>query len=92
MTQLTVVEVAATARITRLVVEDEIFRPVREGIEDWAGPDSKLTYLVNCPYCVSVWAGSAVQVLPDWVVKALALSGVGLFTRWVKDVVEGAIQ
>lgn len=86
----TAIEVAATARLTRLIVEDEITREFREWVEDRTG-DSKLTYLVNCPYCVSVWAGAAVQILPGWVVYALALSSGTLVAKWLGEVFEGVI-
>lgn len=50
----------AVHRLTRLLVEDEILRPVRERI----APDdeSRLAYFVTCPWCVSIyvavgWAG-----------------------------------
>ena len=85
----TLVDVAATARVTRLVVEDEIARPARVWVEVRTGPDSRLTYLVNCPYCVSVWAGIAVQVMPRWAVRAMALSGLALGSRWATDWLEG---
>lgn len=64
----------ATYRITRLVTEDEIARPFRDFINRKL-PDGQIDYLVNCPYCVSVWAALAVLVLPRWLVRALALSG-----------------
>lgn len=86
----TVVDVAATARLTRLIVDDEIARPFREWVEATTGADSKFTYLVNCPYCVSIWAGAAVQTLPRWVVRALALSGGALAAKWLAEVTEGA--
>ena len=86
-----VIDVAATARATRLVVDDEISRPAREKVAEIL-PGSRLDYLVNCPYCVSVWAGFAVQVLPRPVVYALALSGASVVGRWLTDVTEGAIQ
>lgn len=87
----TAIEVAAAARLTRLVVDDEITRPFREWVEAQTGEDSQLTYLVNCPYCVSVWAGAAVQALPRWVVRALALSGGTLAVKWLSEVTEGLI-
>lgn len=86
------IDALATGRLTKLVVDDEITRPIRESIESATGPDSKVTYLVNCPYCVSVWAGVAVQVLPRWAVRALALSGAALIGKWVADATEGAIS
>lgn len=85
------INLAATARITRLAVDDEITRPARELVEELTGPDSRLTYLVNCPACTSVWAGVVVQVLPRWARIALALSSGTLAVRWAAEVTEGAI-
>jgi len=67
-----VIDVLATRRITRLLVEDEITRPLREKIGRY---HAKAGYLVTCPYCVSVWAGGVVAfLLPRKVRIALALS------------------
>jgi hypothetical protein len=67
------VDVAATARLTRLVTLDEVSAPVRDWA--WRSGHRRTTYLVNCPHCVSVWAGLAVSlVLPRPIRRALALS------------------
>lgn len=66
----------AVDRITRLVTEDEITRPIREAVQrKW--PDSKMAYAVSCHACVSVWAGLLVSsgLIPRRVVSALAASG-----------------
>jgi len=78
----------AVYRVTRLLVEDEVLRPVRERI----APDeeSRLAYFVTCPWCVSVWAGAAwagLTVLAPRVARtagaALAWSAVsGLLSSW----------
>lgn len=86
----TAIDVAATTRLTRLVVEDEITREFREWVERVTG-DGKLTYLVNCPYCVSVWAGGVVQILPRWAVYALAMSSGALAVKWLSEVTEGMV-
>jgi hypothetical protein len=58
---------AATYRLTRLVVVDG-WPPVARPRERWAErhPGHWLTYLWNCPFCVSVWAAGLV-VLLTWV-------------------------
>lgn len=85
------VGVAATWRITRLIVDDEVAAPLRNAVGDrW--PGSKAEYLVNCPYCVSVWAGAAVVVAPAAVTSALALSAGTLAVRWVGEVTETALS
>lgn len=81
------IRTAATWRITRLVVDDEIARPLREAVaRRW--PDSKAEYLVNCPYCVSVWAGAAAAVMPKWLACSLAFSAGTLGAKWVAEVTE----
>jgi hypothetical protein len=77
----------ATYRLTRLVVEDQITVDVREWIWKHHSPEeTKLGYLITCPYCVSVWAGAVIALShtpPDGVVggtlrvlrNTLALSG-----------------
>lgn len=77
-TDLTVDGLAAW-RLTHLVVKDE-FPPVkaaRDAVLDHFGPDSSISYLVGCPYCVGVWAGLAVKALRArrrgrWLLGALA--------------------
>jgi len=55
------VDALATYRLTRLVVEDEITAPIRNRVWERHDPaDSKIGYLLTCPWCVSIWAGAAV--------------------------------
>ena len=54
----------ATYRLTRLVVEDEITRPLREKVWDTHPPEStKLGYILTCSHCTSIYAGAAVSAL-----------------------------
>jgi len=53
---------ASAWRITHLVTADA-FPPVaalRDKVMDFFGPDSSITYLVTCSYCVGIWTGAAV--------------------------------
>lgn len=50
-------ELLAAKRLTRLVVQDEITRPLRQKY------DGQLGYLLNCPYCVSVWTSFFITLL-----------------------------
>lgn len=52
----------ATARGTRLVVEDYITEPFRAAVQRRFGDDSKVTYLANCTYCASIWVGGLAAV------------------------------
>jgi hypothetical protein len=65
------VRALAVWRLTELATTDEITRPVRE----WAGRrGGRVGYLVGCPRCLSVWAGLAVLIVPEWMSAALATS------------------
>lgn len=54
------VDLAAARRLTRLVVEDEITREFRE--HSFFDHHEKLSYLVNCPFCVSIYTSAFVAV------------------------------
>ena len=77
-----VVDALATFRLTRLVVEDEIAAPIREAVwKKYDVTDSKIGYLLTCPWCVSFWVGAGVvaahQIAPDqWkpVARVFAMS------------------
>lgn len=71
----------ATARVTRLVTVDVVMQPVRKRIVDRMGVDSKLSYLIVCDWCVSMYIGTIIALLtafgpPDveWVWVALSSS------------------
>jgi hypothetical protein len=72
----------ATARLTRLAVQDEITRKLREAVfrrlNAERGSHLMLVYLMTCGWCTSVWAGgavvSAVAAWPGSLVLWIALS------------------
>lgn len=80
---------AATYRLTRLAVEDEITSPLRERIRD-AAPDGRLAYFVTCPWCVSLWVGAGWALLtvaaPELACAAAAplawSAAAGLLASW----------
>lgn len=89
----------ATARLTQLVVEDEITRPVRIAVENLAegAPEfswrERLDTVVNCGACSSVWAGAAVLIAEQtgvgrFLVRVLALSQAALGARALIDKLE----
>lgn len=88
-----IIGLAATKRLVNLVVDDEITRPIREKI-DRRFPDSRLTYLVNCPYCVGVWSGFIVMspYTPRYVRHALAMAGLSDLVLWARGVVEAKVK
>lgn len=50
----------AVLRITRFLNADVLAEPFRSWVERTFGEDSKLAYLVTCPWCASIWVALAV--------------------------------
>jgi hypothetical protein len=48
----------AVARVTRLIVEDEILAEPRMWALMRLDENGKLAYLLVCPWCMSVWVGA----------------------------------
>lgn len=89
-----VVLALATARATRLVVEDVITEPIRRWFVRRFGEDHKVTYLVHCVFCTSIWIGFAAAVfacavlgISWWMLLplTLALSQAAVFAHVVVD-------
>jgi len=53
-----VVLALATFRLTRLLVVDEIFSPLREWVWKRFSPSRPVGYLFTCSWCMSVWSAS----------------------------------
>lgn len=71
--------VAATWRLTDMILGDRIFEPIRKRFPG---------YLLTCPRCVSVWAGiacTAAYLLWPWANWPLALSWSYLFLLHVQS-------
>lgn len=56
-------DIAASYRLTRLVMEDRVTEDLRNLIYSKFPRDSKLAYLIGCPWCISVWAGLTIFAL-----------------------------
>ncbi len=67
------IQALAAYRLTRLVIVDEIPEPLRDTVVQRFGApqDSKLSYLVHCPHCVSMYASAGI-VMADMMVPRLA--------------------
>jgi Protein of unknown function (DUF1360) len=50
-----IIDIIATYRLTKLVMEDEITEGLREFVYTHF-PKGKLAYLISCPWCISIWA------------------------------------
>lgn len=97
MNPLTIV--LAVRRLTQLVVEDELTAPMRERVAAWgdAHPQGsvqdRLSYLVTCSACTSVWAAAGVLAagrVPAGrvLVRVLAASAAALAVQAVVERVE----
>lgn len=58
----------ATARLTKLINEDKITEPLRNKIHKKfpRNPDNTPSlpgYFITCPWCMSIWTGTALTVL-----------------------------
>lgn len=56
-------DILATYRLTKLIMEDKITEDFRNLIYEKFPKDSKLSYLIGCPWCVSIWAGATIFTL-----------------------------
>lgn len=52
-----IIDCLATYRLTKLIVEDEILTEPRVALIEKVGEDSKLGYLMSCPWCMGFWVG-----------------------------------
>lgn len=73
-----VVAALAVARITRLLTEDFLTVGYRRWVVTRWGPESKMSYLVHCSWCTSIWIAlpvmPAAALFPNvWVIAALSI-------------------
>lgn len=61
-----VVTTLATARVTRIITTDYLTAEPRRWLITRLGVDSKISYLITCQWCTSVWVGAALAPLPYW--------------------------
>jgi len=82
----------ATQRLTQLVVEDDITRPLRIAVSKWAKGHGEFSFrervdfALNCGACASVYAGAAVLLadrLPAgrFLLRVMAVSGAALAAK-----------
>lgn len=56
-------DIVATYRLTKLVMEDKIAEDFRDYIYEKFPRDSKISYFIGCPWCVSIWAAAVIVVV-----------------------------
>ena len=85
----------ATYRLVKLVRHDRITEPVREAVVEKNGPPekSKVSYLLDCPWCLSFYFGGALTLArlrwpraTETVARTFALSALtGIATGYLDD-------
>lgn len=83
--------VLAVARLTRLVVSDQITMPLRQWVVARDGEQGWFTFLVHCPWCAGFWVAAVTAPLywffgrsPFFVIPCVALAvsqAVGLLAK-----------
>ena len=78
-----VVATLAVARVTRFLTEDFLTVGYRRWVVNRWGEDSKMSYLVHCPWCTSIWVALPVMpiavLFPNlWVIGALSIPAASL--------------
>lgn len=83
----------ATCRVTRFITKDTLAAGFRTWIAARFGDDSKLSYLVSCSWCTSIWVAAAMTALAQGAGGSLALQLTttaltlsyltGLASRWL---------
>lgn len=53
-------------RLTRLIVADQLTKPLRTRLVLWLGPKHPIAYLAACSWCMSIWVGAAVCTAAYW--------------------------
>lgn len=86
----------AVAKVTWLIVDAAITMSMRQWVVNRFGEDSKLSYLVHCPGCSSVWVAAPMTAVTFWtqhpvwvgVLAFLAVSQVGPMVMSLADRIE----
>lgn len=73
-----VLGILAVARITRLLVDDQLTISWRRWVVKKYGPESMPSYFVHCPWCVSMWVATPVMPVATffpypWLIALLAI-------------------
>ena len=56
-------DIIATYRLTKLVTDDKVLEDFRSYIY-WKFPrESKISYFIGCPWCISIWAAAVIFAL-----------------------------
>jgi hypothetical protein len=61
-----VITALAVARVTRLVTTDFIFAKPRARLINTLGTAHPLSYLLTCPWCMSIWIAAGASPMMYW--------------------------
>jgi hypothetical protein len=85
-----VLAVLTVARITRLLVDDQLTIGYRRWVVKKWGEESLPSYLAHCPWCTSVWV--AIPIMPvavlwpsKWLVAILAIPAASMVSGLLLD-------
>ena len=81
----------AVYRLTRLIIQDQVFDRARKAVWNKFGPKDGIGYLITCYWCTSFWVSSLVVLcytivpIPTTAVAfVLALSAItGIIAAWL---------
>lgn len=81
------------ARVTRLLVDDQLANSYRLWVVKRWGDLSWQSYLAHCPWCTSVWVATPVMpaavLWPNrWVVMAFAIPAASMVTGVISEVID----
>lgn len=84
------VAVLAVARITRLLVTDELTIGYRRWVVKRWGEQSKMAYLAHCPWCTSIYVAAPIMpvatIWPNrWIIAALVVPAASLLSGLMLD-------
>jgi uncharacterized membrane protein len=90
-----VLAIGSVARITRMITTDRIFERARDWLLDRINPHGMITYMLSCPWCISIYVGSVGAVVmyryggePCVTVPAIALTA-SYITGWLESLTKG---
>lgn len=86
-----ITDALATHRLTKLIIDDKITEDFREKVWEKHPPDTKIGYLVTCPWCVSMYVGVGVAVLRVAAPRAWGVLSKALAASTVAGLIEEKI-
>ena len=83
----------ATARITRLLTDDRLTVAWRQWVVRRFGADSMPSYLVHCPWCMSMWIAPVFMVVAalypyPWVIGLMAIPAASMITGLISEFID----